>query len=338
MKKQFIQPELLGPMVADAFGKAGERADANDTLLVAQALTQTAVKTVGTIYPGLMARRLAPVIPIDPGADTFTWHRLDRQGAAKFIENFTDDLPRVEAYATEMTGKVKSVGSSFAYSTQDIRRMAMAARSGRQYVGDVVQVNKISIADEMVERKKDSVFALGDTTFNLPGMLNDTNINQVDAQTAAGGTNTRPWDGVDKTPVEILEDMLVMYRTPYDQSKGNFTANKMVLPIEHRSLIATTVLNSNGNFETILERFLKTVGWSPDQVIGWDKAHTADGGSADRAMCGYFDANTIGLIDPLGTTAQAPQAKNLAYEVPVEGRVGGCLILQPLAFAYMDNI
>lgn len=342
MSEHFLAPELLQPMCDAALASGGEsrRADANETAIVAGSLTAAAIATVGTIYPGMCARQLCTVQPgIDAGDDNFTWHRIEEQGYAAFIENFGDDLPPVEEFMTEMTGSAKSVGASFSYSTQDLRRVIAARKNGRQ--GVVLDPNKVKLADMVIERKKDTVFAQGDTTRNLPGMLTSSNITPIEAAASASGGFTRSWTGADKTGIEILKDLRAGCDTVFTQSKGHFRVNKIVLPIEaYRKIASTPALPGDTNQKTILQLFLdgeNAAGDSGIQVYAWEEAKTADGGGT-RAMYGYFDSSTIALVDPMPMTAQPPQANNLAWKVPCEARVGGTLMKQPLAFCYQDQI
>lgn len=340
--RHFISPNVLAPFVQRAFEEVGQRCDANETMLVAEALTQTAVKTLRTIYPGTMARLLAPVVPnIDPGIRKFTYHRVDVEGVAKIVVNFGDDLPRVDGNVSEMEGKVRTLGDSFAFTTEDIRRLAFARRSGRMGTDAILDVNKMDIANEMIERKKDTLFAQGDTTWGLPGMLQDSNIAVYEAAASANGSNTRTWDGADKSATEILKDLRAMASAVFNGSKGRYRPNKAVFPIDQYRIIASTPIGTNSDTRTILQAFLdgERAAGSPDiQVYAWQECYLADGGTNDRGLMGYFAPETIGLIDPMAMQARAPQEKNLETVVPCEAKCGGCVVFAPLAFSYIDQI
>jgi len=340
--RHFISPNVLAPFVQRAFEEVGQRCDANETMLVAEALTQTAVKTLRTIYPGTMARMLAPVVPnIDPGIKKFTYHRVDVEGVAKIVVNFGDDLPRVDGNVTEMEGKVRTLADSFAFTTEDIRRLAFARRSGRMSTEAVIDVNKMDLANEMIERKKDTIFAQGDTTWGLPGMLQNADIGTYDAAAAAGGSNARPWDGADKTATEILTDLRAAASVIFEDSKGRYRPNKAVFPIAQYRVIASRPIATNSDTRTILQAFLdgERAAGSPDiQVYAWNECYLADGGSNDRGLMGYFAPETIGLIDPMAMQARSPQEKNLETLVPCEAKCGGCVVFAPLAFQYIDQI
>lgn len=338
MTTHFIAPDLLQAMCDAAVSAEGRRADANETAIVAGSLTAAAIATVGTIYPGLVARQLCSAQPgIGPGDDTFTWHRFDETGMADFIVNFADDLPSVDQFALEMTGTAKSIATSFSYSTQDVRRVISARKNGRQDV--VLDASKMGVADRFIERKKDTVFAQGDTTRGLPGILTSSNITQIDAAVPGTGSS-RSWVGADKTGYEILKDLRSGCDSVHNLSKGHFQVNKIVMPIAHfRKIASTPALPGNDNQKTILQLFLEgetAAGNGGIQVYAWNEALTADGGNA-RVMFGHFASDTITLVDPMGMTAQPPQANNLAWKVPCEARVGGALIKQPLAFIYLDQ-
>lgn len=341
-QQHFLAPELLENMVsAVTLIDHGRRADANETLLVANALTAAAIQTIGTIYPDLVARQVANVNgAIDPGDDNYTWHRLDEVGMADYVANMGDDIPLVDAYVMEQTGKVKHLATAFQYTTQDIRRMAAARKNGRQAPA-TLDVNKLAICDRVMERKKDDIFAFGDIGRQLPGMLTSVNVTQVDAAASTHGTNTRSWMGPDKTGDEILQDMLASVTAVVNQSKGFFQPNKFLLPIDRYRKAASTIISEDHNTgRTVLLAFLENcrlTGLTNMQVYAWDKCLTADAGNP-RGMCGYFDDMTLQLIDPLALTPTAPQPNNLAFKVPCEARCGGTVIYQPLAFVYLDQL
>jgi hypothetical protein len=340
MAKLFIQPSALQALCDEAVAEQGRRADANETLLVAQSLTAASIKVVGTIYPGMAARQLVTVNPkVGPGAKKFTWHRMDHEEACEFIENAADDVPLVDAFTTEMEGKTKGLASGFKFTTDDARRIIFAKSQGRQQ--DVtLEVNKMQLVDESIERKKDKVFAHGDATHNLPGMLSSSNVTQVDAAASLVGGFTRSWVGADKTPMEILADLRAWVDAVFNQSHGKFIPNGCVMPINrYRKIASTPVDPSHGNYDTILQAFQKSnrdSGIGDLKILMWNECLTADGGNP-RGLLGHFSAQTIELIDPMGLVARPPQSKNFADIVPVESAVGGTVIYQPLAFAYMDQ-
>ena len=339
--QHFLAPELVEEMVSQVtLIDHGRRADANETLLVANALTAAAIQTIGTIYPDLVARQVANVNgAIDPGDDTYTWHRLDEVGMADYVANMGDDIPLVDAYVMEQTGKVKHLATAFQYTTQDIRRMAAARKNGRQ-ASSTLDVNKLAICDRVMERKKDDIFAFGDIGRQLPGMLTSANVTQVDAAQSATAGNPRSWMST-KTGDEILADMLASVTAVVNQSKGFFQPNKFLLPIDRYRKAASEMVSKTGDTgRTVLLAFLENcrlTGLTDMQVLAWDKCLTADAGNP-RGMCGRFDDTTLQLIDPLALTPTAPQPNNLAFKVPCEARCGGTVIYQPLAFVYLDQL
>lgn len=340
-QQHFLAPELLEDMVsAITLIDHGRRADANETLLVANALTAAAIQTIGTIYPDLVARQVANVNgAIDPGDDNYTWHRLDEVGMADYVANMGDDIPMVDAYVQEQTGKVKHLATAFQYTTQDIRRMAAARKNGRQAPA-VLDVNKLAICDRMMERKKDDIFAFGDIGRQLPGMLTNANVTQIDAAQSTTSGNPRSWMST-KTASEILADLIAMVDTVVNQSKGFFQPNRVLLPIDrYRKASSAIISTTHDTGRTVLAAFLdncRLTGLTDMQVLAWNKNSTADGGNP-RGMCGRFDDTTLQLIDPLPLTPTAPQPNNLAFKVPCEARCGGTVIYQPLAFVYLDQL
>jgi hypothetical protein len=314
------------------------RADANETAYVAQALTAAGIAAVHRIYAGITFRQLAPLQEgIGPGADTYTWQEYDLAGMAKIVANYAKDLPNVAEFVNTNTGIIRTIADAFEYTKQDLRRVIEARRQGRQ--AEILDVDKISRARQMIERKKDVVAYLGDTTYNLPGILKNANVTVVTASTPGSGSS-KLWTGVDKTGAEILKDLRTLVSTIEVQSQGNFTLDgptgTVVIPIEEYAAIRTKPLvGSTENQITVWKQF--ALEYPTIEVIRTVRAKLANAANnGPRIMAYQRDPEVLRMVEPLDFEADAPQRDGLTFKVPCDSRFGGIFIKQPLAAVYMD--
>jgi hypothetical protein len=316
------------------------RADANEVSLVAGALTAVALDAVRYDYPELVFRQLAPLQDgLTPGTENYRWDELDVRGMASIIANYADDLPDVSAYTKQNTGIIRSLGDSFQYTTQDVRRVLESRRQGRQTA--TLDVDRVVLAREIMERKKDQICAYGDPLYQLPGILKNTNVTLLTASTPAGG-GTKRWVGGTKIGTEVLRDLRSLLQTVRTQSKGVHTPNVIVMPIEEFEAISTMpLITGSENQVLVLEQFLRSQAGMgrPVEIITWNRASTADAaGTGPRILAYERSPRTVRLVEPLDFEAQAPQRVNLSFKIPCEARFGGIFFKRPLSGAYMDFV
>jgi hypothetical protein len=316
------------------------RADANEVQILSRALVSTGLEAVRYDYPDLAFRGVAPLQDgIDPGEETYEWQEWDVAGMAKIIANYGDDLPNVSAFMKINTGVIRSLGNAFEYTKQDLRKVMVARRKG--YSDALLDVERIQLCQEMMERKKDAIAALGDTRYGLPGVLKNANVTVLQASAPASGTD-RKWTGPDKTGVEILKDLRVGISTVYTQSRGVHRPNRVYMPIEaleaisHKPLIATSE-----NQTTVLQEFIRSQSemQQPVELYAWNQCATADAaGTGQRVMFLRSAPDVVRLVEPLPFEADAPQKVNFCWKVPCESRFGGIFFKKPLGAAYMDFV
>lgn len=317
-----------------------KRADANETGLVAYSLTAVALDAVRYDYPELVFRQLASLQDgLTPGTETYRWDELDVRGMAKIIENYADDLPDVSAYIKTNTGVIRSIGNSFQYTKQDVRRVIEARRQGRQTA--VLDVDRVVQCREMMERKKDQIAAYGDPLSQLPGIFKNTNITLLTASTPATGSSKR-WNGGNKIGTEVLKDLRTLVSTVRTQSKGIHTVDTIVLPIEELEAISVMpLIASSENQITVLQQFLQSQAamGRPIRIVTWNRASTADAaGTGPRILAYESNPRNLRLVEPVDFEADAPQRVSLTFKIPCESRFGSIYWRRPLAAVYLDFV
>ena len=122
-------------------------------------------------------------------------------------------------------------------------------------------------------------------------------------------------------------------------NKETFMPDTVVMDIGSYNLLATTRVSTSGDTNTTaLEAFLRSNPWVTN-VGTWNKlaeANATDNGP--RVVCYKRDSEVLTLEIPQEFEQFPPQAKNLAFEVPVHMRTGGVIVYYPIAMAYMDGV
>jgi hypothetical protein len=304
------------------------RLDANETLFLARELESIEAKLYEYKVRELKYRKLIPVSNQDsPGVETITYRMLTKYGMAKIIANYADDLPRVGAIMQEHSQKVKTIGTSFGYNTQEIRAAAYANKSLDTIYADA--------ARRAVREEESQLAWTGNATYGIIGFLNNANIPVQAVVAGVGGTT---W--VFKTPDEIIADIATGTGQIRTQSNGIHVANTMLLPIPQYNIIATTPRSTNSDM-TILEFITKPGNAFGLTTIDWLSTELTNafvGGTKDGMVLYENDEEVLQNRIPLEMITHPIQEKNLEYIVPVEARNGGVVIRYPLACLFMTGI
>jgi len=261
----------------------------------------------------------------NPGAENITYRMITMVGMAKIIANYSDDLPRSDAFTKEYSQKVKTVGTSFGFNTQEVRAAAMATKP--------LETLKASAARRAVREKENSIAWTGDDSHGIIGFLNNTNIPVVAAPAGAGGTL---WNT--KTPDEMLEDVSTLVSTIRTQSKGIHSGDTLLLPITQYTLITT--LPRSANSDTTVYKFILENDAYGIKQIDWlnELTNAFVSGTKDGMVLYEKDPEVLENRIPLEMVIHPMQEKGLEFLIPVEARNGGVVIRYPLACAFMTGI
>lgn len=318
----------IDAVVTQLEGELGRKLDANETLFLERQLESIEATVFETKQRELKYRQFIPVSNRDnPGAETITYRLLTKVGLARVIASGSDDLPSADAFVQEFTSRVKSLGSSFRFSTQELRAAAMNNTS--------LETVKGAAARRAIHEKESNVAWTGDTQHGLIGLLNHPNITELVAP--AGVSTTTPWST--KTPDEIIADISAMVTRVRTQSKGVHEADTLLLPIAQYDIIAQTPRSSTSD-TTILDWVLKnsamgltTIDWLPTELL---LAFT--GGTKDGAICYEKNSEVLELRIPMEMMIHPAQPKGLNFLFPVEARNGGVVVRFPLGIVFMSAI
>lgn len=304
--------------------------DANETMFLERELTQLRAKIYEVVYPELMARSFAPkASDISSSAETYSYKVITPVGNAGWVAAGGDDLPRVDAHAKEVLGKVRSLGASYSWNLVELRE---AARNNVP-----LAFYKAKIARDIVERQIDEVLAFGSirdqdggfTDVGLAGLVNNALV--VSNTVLAGSFWTNP---TPLAPATILDELNGLANSVFSASKQAFEADTILLPSAHYKKIEQTPYSANES-DSILTVFLKN-NRAIKQVVPWYNLDTAGATSGPRAVAYKKDASVLEAVIPQEFETLPPEARGLRFIVNCHARSGGVKIYQPIAMKYLD--
>jgi len=304
-------------------GPDGQRWDDKFTAALSRQLEFVKARTFDVVYPEMKARRFFPVSnEADSGAETITYEQWDSFGMANVIANYADDIPESDVLVEEFTAKVKGFASSFKWSIQDLRRSAMANSN--------LQSRKAMAARRSVENRLEDVGAFGVLNGGLTGGLNNANI-PVTPAPVGNWTLLTPAD-------DIINDLNTLVDAIVVANKETFLPDTLIVPTEKFSILAQKRVSTTGDTgTTILQQFVASNPYI-NTIESWFKARLADaGGTGPRIMAYKRSPEVLSFEIPQEFETMPPQAKNLAFKVPVHARAAGVLVYYPLACGYMDG-
>ena len=297
------------------------RLDAGETAALARQLEYIYAKTYDVKYAELKARRFIPVdTSVDAGAEFFTYRQWDMFGMAKIIANYADDLPRVDVLAKEYPAAIKSLGASYGYSIQDLRRSAMS--------GSQLDSRRATATRRANEQAVDEIAAFGNAAAGLGGFTNNANVPLVAA-------DNNPWDTA--TPLEVIADANKLVNSIILATLETFEPDTLLLDTHSFEVMNTTPMSTTGDADKTILRFFLDNNPYIRNVDQWVKLTDAGAAGVTRIIAYKRDAEVLGLVIPQEFEQFPPQARNLEFVIPTHSRIGGVSVQYPLAMAYMDG-
>ena len=290
-------------------------------------------KTYDRLYPRLNALSLFPASSeADPGAETITYYSYDKTGMAKIIQNYATDLPRVDTMGEPNTAKIKSMGASYGYSVQEMR--------ASRYAGKSLDVRRGENAKDAIDRLINKIAWSGDEDTGLVGVLSTNNDVPLFTLTKnAAGTSTK---FVDKTPMEVLNDINAMQAYTANLTKSVEQPDVLALPTEAYLHLANTPLLINGNttgsiLKWILDNSprLKEIVEVPE--LNADSGMTPYPGQGVAFMFSK-DSDKFTIETPMPFYQHPIQPNGLEFVVPCEARAAGVIIYYPLSMLIIPGV
>ena len=310
--------------------------DAGESAFLQLQLTYVELQWHVVKHKPLRASLFIPVTSEAPtGADTIRIPYYDLIGRAKIVHDYASDFPEATSISTYKDVSIKSVGSKFSYSVQDIRKAQMA--------GLPLEQRKADAARRAVDELIDNIAWLGDSASGLTGLLNATGVNSYTVGTTGTSSSTL-WSA--KTPDNIIADVTGLINTVRVATNGKETPDTLLLPMKNYNYIAMTRVSSYSDktILTYLKEAVKELGITKidwvNELVNIGSSGTVPVGQtySDRMIAFPSDPNILRLEIPQPFEMYPPQLENLVYNIPCHARTAGVLLYYPLAVVVGDGI
>lgn len=301
------------------------RLDAEESIFFARQLQHIKRQIWDIDFPTLKARMLIPISrEADPGDNSIVYREFEKVGVAKIISTYADDLPRIDIQGRETVAVVRSIGASYGFSRQDIR----AARKA----GVNLSSRKASDTREAFLREENSIAWEGAPNYGITtGMINNANATLVTLPADGTGATT---EFANKTADQIIRDLLSIIFAPFENTFGIEQPNTMLLPLSVWRIVNTT---PRGNTDTSVLEYVKKNAPFMSKFDWLNELTDAGAGGEDRIMVYMASPDKVTLEIPMDFTEYEPQARNLEWVIPTEGRTAGVIVYKPLSMAYCDD-
>lgn len=272
--------------------------------------------------------------PMGAGTDYFSYRLMTKVGEAAILANGSEDIPNVNVFTEERTGKFYTIANSYSYTVGDLER---AEQSGTDLDTQLAVASR-----EVMEEKFDELSWFGHSDFDLEGFVDFPN---VPSDTAPNGPSSNvTW--ADKLAAgevnAIYKDLTKPAKDMRSATLGTYSPDIYILPQEQFDLISETPYpdTSSGN-ETILSFFLKTQAASPmgvQSVIPAPRLKGAFSGGADGLIAFSKRPDKQQVMLGMDYQQMEPQLQGMTYTVPARMKVGGVVVYRPLAVRQLTGI
>lgn len=316
--------EGYDPRAAAALAALGEaagiRTDA-DSIYLAKALDFTSARSMRRRRVPLSGARLVPVVyEVPEHIETISYNLYDTVGMAKVISNYSDDLPRADVVADEVSVKVRTVGASYAYTVDELEK-TLATRSGL----DARRADAARAADA---EENNRIMIQGEPRFGMPGIVSHPNIALV---VAPSGT----FSAAATTGDQIADAFHAHYNAVRAQSNGLHTPRVYGAPA--RPMAAMRTKRMSGAAQTPVLTHLREIYPDLEFVEAFELAGIGPGGT-DVAFMGTNDPDDYRFEGVQRFRELGVQARNLELVVPCKSRTAGVVVNHALAAAIMGGI
>lgn len=301
------------------------RLDQGEQVFFDEQLTLVKSRTYDVIHKDLKALTLLPVsTEQDDAAEHIEYRSYDQVGMAKIVSDYANDFPRVDTLGTKKSVQVHSLGDSYGYSIQEIRRAARANFN--------LDARRAMAARRGIEEKQDHIAWFGDAKAGLNGFINAEGITEYVAANGAGGG--KAWSG--KTADEILADVVGIITAAPESTNGKEVPDTLILPLALYNKLAYTPYGDNRD-KTLLTFIrdnyptLTRIEWVQD-LVG------AGAGNTNRVMAYTRDPMKVEVQIPLRLEQLPPERKGMEYSVICHQRTAGTIVYYPMSVVFCDGL
>jgi len=279
-------------------------------------------------YPEIVYSKILPVsFEVPEGAETYVYDLWDRVGEMSLISDSGDDLPTSDVKRGEVVNQIRQYGTSFRYTTDEIRKA--------QFAGIGLDQRRADAARMAYEEAANRVALFGQPGTGLKGFFNHPAVDKL----VITGSSTDGWfDAANITPdqmVAILNEGITYQGNVSNQVEA---ADSLLLPYTDYRKVATTKMGTNDSM-TVLDFFSKC---NPQitrvvPINELDPNKSSGNLSAKRMVLYKFSEEKVKFMISMALKFLPPQPINLAFKVPAEAKFAGIAAFFPRSITYVDK-
>lgn len=293
-------------------GIDANKLDAHGIWTVKQ-LTQLLNRQYEQAYPQTGVLELFPVTTeLSPVTKNFEWLEFDGVTSAKIIADYTDDLPTVEAMASEKTGKVFRLGNAWFISIDEIK--------AGQALGSSLSDRKASLAREGHETLINDLVFKGSAPHNIVSVFDQPNINRL---TSASWT----------TPEIAFSELQDLIETIEDVTLGRHHVTNIVIPPSKRRLLTQKMPDVTESYLAWFKENYPNV-----TITAIAELEDIDGTGTKGVLAYEKDPMNMSIEIPERFNMLPMQPKDLHFKVPCTSKCTGLIVYRPLTIAILSGV
>ncbi|QPX75181.1 putative major capsid protein [Klebsiella phage P528] len=276
-------------------------------------LTQLLNRQYEQAYPQTGVLELFPVTTeLSPVTKNFEWLEFDGVTSAKIIADYTDDLPTVEAMASEKTGKVFRLGNAWFISIDEIK--------AGQALGSSLSDRKASLAREGHETLVNDLVFKGSAPHNIVSVFDQPNINRL---TSAGWT----------TPEIAFSELQDLIETIEDVTLGRHHVTNIVIPPSKRRLLTQKMPDVTESYLAWFKENYPNV-----TITAIAELEDIDGAGTKGVLAYEKDPMNMSIEIPERFNMLPMQPKDLHFKVPCTSKCTGLIVYRPLTISILSGV
>lgn len=276
-------------------------------------LTQLLNRQYEQAYPQTGVLELFPVTTeLSPVTKNFEWLEFDGVTSAKIIADYTDDLPTVEAMASEKTGKVFRLGNAWFISIDEIK--------AGQALGSSLSDRKASLAREGHETLVNDLVFKGSAPHNIVSVFDKPNINRL---TSASWT----------TPEIAFSELQDLIETIEDVTLGRHHVTNIVIPPSKRRLLTQKMPDVTESYLAWFKENYPNV-----TITAIAELEDIDGAGTKGVLAYEKDPMNMSIEIPERFNMLPMQPKDLHFKVPCTSKCTGLIVYRPLTIAILSGV
>ncbi len=292
---------------------------------VASALVRVETEAYKADYEDIVFQELFPIINLnDRTATSFAFYYVTEAGKAQ-LNNPDGSIAWVDGFVGMKQAPLHDGNVGYKYTMKELERVGKLGTSLDSLKVKTAIQSTLSLAQEIA--------FYGDEARGIVGFFNNPDIPSTSPLSGANGST---WSA--KTPQEILSDInhlfAVAFKTTKQQEfKPNNKTNRLILPTDKWSYIATTPLNEYSD-STILDFIVSKSAFLTDKssVIASPQINS------DTIRIYQKDKNKLAFYWGHLVNFKAPQPDDLQFKVPADFSIGGLAVRKPLSCWDMEGI